>query len=149
MKTISLLASTLALAVTVAAAPAPEFDRRNYFCLQSFEAQLIVNKYISILENKSYLGQSPSSTANQVIAADYVEYSDSILSLEKAAVRNVRPSHSIRHRLIRKDSSAIPRPPHRSSSGSAKSLLTRKWASKRSTSSTAAPRSCGTGTSPV
>jgi hypothetical protein len=45
-----------------------------------------VNKYISILQNQTYNGQSPVATANQIIASNYVEYSDSILSLEKAPV---------------------------------------------------------------
>ena len=48
-----------------------------------------MNKYISILENQPYFGQSVNATADQIIATNYVEYSDSILSLEKAPVRTL------------------------------------------------------------
>jgi hypothetical protein len=91
----TLLASCLSLAATIAAAPAPapELEERTllpFGCLNSFLAQQIVNKYISILENQPYNGQDVNTTAQQIIASNYVEYSDSILSLEKAPVSTYR-----------------------------------------------------------
>jgi hypothetical protein len=90
---------------------APELEKRTFFgCLNSFtarrssyqtvpsiyevcvsvltpsDAEQIVNKYISILQNQTYYGQSVQTTASQIIAPNYVEYSDSILSLEQAPV---------------------------------------------------------------
>ena len=87
----TLLASCLSLAATIAAAPTPEpeLEARTLLplgCLNSFLANQIVTKYISILENQPYQGQSVNTTALQIIASNYVEYSDSILSLEKAPV---------------------------------------------------------------
>lgn len=65
---------------------APVLEDRSFGCLNTFTAQQIVNQYSSILQNQSYNGQSPQATAQQIIASNYIEYSDSILSLEKAPV---------------------------------------------------------------
>lgn len=86
---LTLLASCLSLAATISAAPT--LEERQFGCLLPSKAQAIVNKYISILQNQTYNGQSPVATANQIIASNYVEYSDSILSLEKAPV-SILPS---------------------------------------------------------
>jgi hypothetical protein len=56
------------------------------WCLTSGEANTIVAKFASILEGVHYHGQIPNITAKQVVAKNYVEYSDSILSLEQAPV---------------------------------------------------------------
>lgn len=71
----TLLASAFALAGYAAAAtPYP-------FPLLQFQADDIVNKYKSVLENVTYNGQSPAVTAAQVVSPDYHEISDSINSL--------------------------------------------------------------------
>jgi hypothetical protein len=81
------LVSFLSAAAAISAAPVVE--ERSFGCLNTFTAQTIVNQYISILENQTYYGSSPQQTANQIIAPNYVEYSDSILSLEKAPVSRI------------------------------------------------------------
>lgn len=70
------------LAATAFAAPAPEVEERGFGCILPFQAQSIINQYISILQNQTYQGKTPAQTAAQIIAPNYVEYSDSILSLE-------------------------------------------------------------------
>ena len=76
--------AALAAATCVSAAPADE--KRWQHCLTSAQAEVIVDKFLSILEGVNYHGQSPNITAKQIVAEDYVEYSDSILSLEKQPV---------------------------------------------------------------
>ena len=78
------LVSFLSAAAAVSAAPAVE--ERSFGCLNTYSAQQIVNQYISIMENQTYYGSSPQQTAQKIIASNYLEYSDSILSLEKAPV---------------------------------------------------------------
>lgn len=75
MKLITILASLAAIG-TASAAPAEKF------CLSDDQASVIVSKFASVLEGASYQGQNPNKTALQVVARNYVEYSDSILSLE-------------------------------------------------------------------
>ena len=83
---LSLFAYCLSLAACVLAAPVLEERTFGFGCLNAFSAQRIVDKYISILENQPYDGQSVNTTAEQIIATNYLDYSDSILSLEKAPV---------------------------------------------------------------
>ena len=74
------------LAAAAVASAAPVLEERSIGCLNQFSAQQLVNQYISILENQTYYGSSPQQTAQKIIASNYLEYSDSILSLEKAPV---------------------------------------------------------------
>lgn len=74
-----------ALAAT-SAVSATAIEKRYGGCLTTHQATTIVNKFISILEGVDYNGQIPNITAEQVVASNYVEYSDSILSLENAPV---------------------------------------------------------------
>jgi len=87
----STIASGLALASAAAASPLQR-------CLTQQQGNTIVNKFISILEDKSYNGQSANATAEALIANDYVEISDSILSLEGAPV-SPRPGIVFIHNL--------------------------------------------------
>jgi hypothetical protein len=82
----SLLTYCLSLTACVLAALVLEEQTFGFGCLNAFFALEIVNKYISILENQPYYGQSVNTTAEQIIASNYLEYSDSMLSLEKAPV---------------------------------------------------------------
>lgn len=50
-------------------------------CLSQSEASTIIDKFISILDGQGYDGQSANATAISLIADDYIEISDSILSL--------------------------------------------------------------------
>jgi len=84
----TVVAAVAALASSVAGAPGVATEKRWFGCLNQWQAETIVNKYISIMEGADYKGQSPNVTADQIIAKDYTEYSDSILSLEKAPVRD-------------------------------------------------------------
>ena len=72
------------LAVVSAVSAIPTEKRGG--CLSTSQATTIVNKFISILEGVDYNGQIPNVTAVQVVAKNYVEYSDSILSLEDVPV---------------------------------------------------------------
>ena len=73
----------LYLAAIASAAASPTEKRWGYGnCLTDEQANKIVAKFASILEGVDYQGQSPNVTAKQVVAKNYVEYSDSILSLE-------------------------------------------------------------------
>ena len=89
---LSQLVSFLSAAAAVSAAPVVE--ERSFGCLNTYSAQTIVNQYISILENTTYQGSSPQQTAQKIIDSNYVEYSDSILSLEKAPVRRISSARS-------------------------------------------------------
>lgn len=73
--------------VAAASAAATPGKRWGDGCLTSSEANTIVAKFASVLEAVDYNGQIPNVTAVQVLAPNYVEYSDSILSLEHAPVR--------------------------------------------------------------
>jgi hypothetical protein len=73
-----------ALAAVSAVSAIPTEKRGG--CLSTGQATTIVNKFISILEGVDYNGQIPNITAKQVVAKNYIEYSDSILSLEQAPV---------------------------------------------------------------
>jgi hypothetical protein len=81
-----LLTYGLSLVACVLAAPMLEERTFSFGCLNAFSAQQIVDKYASILENQPYYGQSVNTTAGQIIASNYLEYPDSIFSLEKAPV---------------------------------------------------------------
>lgn len=85
----TVVAAIAAFAASAAAAPEVATEKRWFGCLNQWQAETIVNKYISILEGSDYNGQSPNVTADQIIAEDYTEYSDSILSLEKAPVCDI------------------------------------------------------------
>ena len=88
----TIFASALALATSASAAAIanPTFSLPQFCpCLPDSQASTIVAKFVSILEGVEYQGQSPNVTASQVVAPNYVEYSDSILSLEKAPVRTL------------------------------------------------------------
>lgn len=88
MKLTSIVLGLAAATPTALATPGGRWHGGGHgYCLSYYEAETIVNKFISILENVDYKGQSPAVTAKQVVAEDYIEYSDSILSLEGAPVR--------------------------------------------------------------
>lgn len=94
-------ASALALATSASAAaianPEPGLSLPQFCpCLTDYQATTIVNKFVSILEGVEYQGQSPNVTAQQVVAPNYVEYSDSILSLEKAPVGQITSKYRFR-----------------------------------------------------
>ncbi|KAH9826053.1 hypothetical protein Tdes44962_MAKER03836 [Teratosphaeria destructans] len=57
--------------------------------LTQWQANTIVGKYSAVLQGQGYDGMTISQTAASVVAPNYVEISDSILSLEGAPVRNV------------------------------------------------------------
>ena len=84
----SILLAGLATVSSVLAAP----EKR--WCLTDSKANTIVAKFQSVLEGVDYNGQSPNITAKQVVAKNYIEYSDSILSLEGAPVSHLRISSS-------------------------------------------------------
>jgi len=50
-------------------------------CLDQAKAEEIVNKFKSVLQNQTFEGLAPYDTTLSVLAEDYVEKSDSILSL--------------------------------------------------------------------
>lgn len=87
MKFTTVAAATLALATSAFAAP----TWSN--CLAQSEAESIVNRYISILTHSDI--QTANATAQALLADDYEEISDSILSLEGQPVclfSSIRPS---------------------------------------------------------
>lgn len=87
MKFTTVAAATLALATSAFAAP----TWSN--CLAQSEAESIVNQYISILTHSDI--QTANATAQALLADDYEEISDSILSLEGQPVclfSSIRPS---------------------------------------------------------
>jgi hypothetical protein len=49
--------------------------------LSQEQANDIVHGYQSVLQNQTYNGMLPTATAQKYVAADYKEYSDSVLSL--------------------------------------------------------------------
>jgi hypothetical protein len=49
--------------------------------LTQWQAEDIVNKFKSILEGVSYKGKTPLETTKEVVAENYIEYSDSIQSI--------------------------------------------------------------------
>jgi hypothetical protein len=59
--------------------------RGSYFdqplILTQWQAEDIVNKYKSILEGVSYKGKTPLETSKDIVANNYIEYSDSIQSI--------------------------------------------------------------------
>ena len=79
MKAFNVLVTAVAFATGALAAPAAS-TLPAPLLLQP-QAEEIVNKYISILEQKNYRGQTPEETNDEIIAPDYIVRSDSILSL--------------------------------------------------------------------
>lgn len=69
--------TTVVALIGAAVADAPPYSGRLNQC----QAEVIVDQYKSILANATYNGQDPIVTASQVIAPNYHEYSDSVLSL--------------------------------------------------------------------
>ena len=59
-------------------------------------ADVIIDKYASILRNDSYLGKNPYQLAQQIIAPDYQDFSESVRSLLGEPVR-----YSSKNRLAR------------------------------------------------
>jgi hypothetical protein len=49
--------------------------------LTQWQAEDIVNKFKSVLEGVSYKGKTPLETTKEVVAENYIEYSDSIQSI--------------------------------------------------------------------
>jgi len=73
MKFATVIAASLALATSAFAAPWTD-------CLAQSEAESIINQYISILAHSDVA--TANATAQALLADDYQEISDSILSLE-------------------------------------------------------------------
>lgn len=83
-----------ALALTSSAIAAPALGRRDWGnCLAQSTAEDLVNGYISILEHSDVA--TANATAQAILADDYTEISDSILSLEGQPVscKIVLPFH--------------------------------------------------------
>jgi hypothetical protein len=144
MKLNTILASLAAIAYATAS---PTEKRGGYGnCLTDEQANTIVAKYASILEGVEYQGQSPNVTAEQVVAKNYVEYSDSILSLEDAPVSKFA-TYCLRVFSNKSASSPTRHLPLLVLSGQARCYNIQTQTFRRSTSSIHATRLCGNGCS--
>jgi hypothetical protein len=82
MKFLQVSASILAVAI---AAPMSYEGPGN--SLTQAQAQLIIQQYQSLVQYKPYNGMQPEDTAKQLLADNYMAYSDSVKSLTNQPVR--------------------------------------------------------------
>lgn len=79
MKAFTIFAAAVAFATgALAGAQVPAVQ------LTQAQAEEIVNKYKSVLEGVNYNDWTPEETTNNVVAENYIEKSDSILSIISA-----------------------------------------------------------------
>ncbi|KAH9837415.1 hypothetical protein Tdes44962_MAKER08381 [Teratosphaeria destructans] len=69
------------------------------FNITASEAYILVQKYVSVLQQKSYQGTPSSVTAEEIITANYMDYSDSVDSLLKNPI-NGSPLDSSRDQWL-------------------------------------------------
>ncbi|KAF2768755.1 hypothetical protein EJ03DRAFT_114569 [Teratosphaeria nubilosa] len=59
----------------------------DHFNITADEANILVEKYVSILQQKPYQGTPPKVTAQEIVTADYQDSSDSVDSLLKKPIK--------------------------------------------------------------